>query len=390
LTVPAALACSDLDLDGDADLAVATRNDHTVAWIEQDSGRATNQQRYKERRVLTSRLNGAADVIAADLTGDGKAEVVAGGHDGQILLWENLGAGRFSAEILLDETLAGLDVLDVADVDSDGKPDILAATLEKIVWYRNRGGARFEAAQLIDSLDAATWLRPLSKTIAVVNASDQRIEHRLAGLTDVAVQPAVSPDGSHLAVGDAHSTIRIWELPSERLIRTLATGGPQFMDLIYSPDGQYLLAAVGDVLWILNAGDYRLLHKLQDHDSTLRRITVSADSQQIASVSDDMSVRLWSLPDGRHERALLGHKAYPTAVAYSPDGRCLATGDGAGRVHIWDLVAGQELLVLHEAEVMNPPFTTTVFDLCFRDARTLLAILRDDGGNCWLAEWRTE
>src|ERR1700689_107214 len=67
------------------------------------------------------------------------------------------------------------------------------------------------------------------------------------------------------------------------------------------------------------------------HTAPIRRIGVDASCHRIATASDDNTVRLWSLPDGRLERTIRlpigpGDGGQLYAVALSPDGRRLAAG----------------------------------------------------------------
>ena len=67
------------------------------------------------------------------------------------------------------------------------------------------------------------------------------------------------------------------------------------------------------------------------HTAMIRRIGVDASCSRIATASDDKTVRLWSLPDGKLERTIrlpigLGNDGKLNAVALSPDGRRLAAG----------------------------------------------------------------
>jgi WD40 repeat protein/serine/threonine protein kinase len=379
--VPTALASSDLDRDGDSDLVTAIREKNTVAWHAQTRKQGSKRPHFSEHRFLTDRLQQADELVVTDLTDDGSADVVAGGSGGQVFFWKNLGNGQFAEETLLGENASGPSLLDLADVDADGKQDVLAATLEKIVWHKNLGQANFQPPVDIESLDGVTWLRPLPKTIVVINTKTGRVEHLLPSLGEYLRRPAISPDGKQLAIVDELDVIRVWDLASETLVCALTPGGPRILDLVYTNNGKYLLGAVGDDLRIWDASNYRLLHDLQDHDSSIKRIAVSEDSRQIATVSNDKSVRLWSLPDGRHQRALMGHKTYPTTIAFSPDGSRLATGADDGLIHIWECVTGQELLVLSS--------DTAIIDLCFRDSKALVAVV-DNGTRHFLVEWRAE
>lgn len=82
----------------------------------------------------------------------------------------------------------------------------------------------------------------------------------------------------------------------------------------------------------------------QGHADAVTVVSPAADDEFILTGSLDSTVRLWKLR-GR-ESTLLNLFAYHmvgvTALALSPDGRYVASGDGAGQVRVWDLVAQSE------------------------------------------------
>jgi WD40 repeat protein len=221
--------------------------------------------------------------------------------------------------------------------------------------------------------------------VVVCDAQTMRIEHRIQAYSGEATCAAISPDGGHLAVAETDHTIRIWELPSRRLLHTVPGESVPVLDIVYSPDGRFLLAAVGDDLRVWNSQDFTLKHDFKQHDNTIARVVVSDDSRLAATVSHDKSVRLWSLNEGRHLRALTGHTTIPTAAAFSKDGRCLATGADGATVHIWDVVTGQQLIDLNDAANK----ASFIRDLIFWDERTLIAAVKtDEPPEFFLAKWR--
>jgi WD40 repeat protein len=157
--------------------------------------------------------------------------------------------------------------------------------------------------------------------------------------------------------------------------------------LAYSPDGRYLLAAIGDYLEVRDAKSHTLLHEQHRHENTIGRIAISADSGRVATISDDLTVRISALTSQGDERILLGHRSRATAVAFSQDGRRLATGAENGTVRVWDVTTGQELLTLSEIGGDN----FRIWDLVFRDERTLQAVgVNRERDASFLAEWRAE
>ncbi|HEV3470933.1 MAG TPA: caspase family protein [Pyrinomonadaceae bacterium] len=78
------------------------------------------------------------------------------------------------------------------------------------------------------------------------------------------------------------------------------------------------------------------------HAYRVDALAFSPDGRLLASGSADNTVRLWEAATGRELRSLAGHKLYVKAVAFSGDGRLLASGGADGSVKLWDVAAGRE------------------------------------------------
>ncbi len=70
-------------------------------------------------------------------------------------------------------------------------------------------------------------------------------------------------------------------------------------------------------------------------------VAFSPDGKMIATGSWDSTVKLWSL-DGKEIQSFKGHTSYVSIVAFSPDGKMIATGSGDSTVKLWSL-DGKEL-----------------------------------------------
>jgi WD40 repeat protein len=114
----------------------------------------------------------------------------------------------------------------------------------------------------------------------------------------------------------------------------------------------------GRLIW-WDCGKHSQLRSVDAHKKWIRRVAVSPDGKIVASVADDMVCRLWDAAGGQPLRELRGHKEktphhFPSmlyAVAFSPDGKHLATGDKVGHVVIWEVATGKQVTTL-EAPVM--------------------------------------
>ena len=102
------------------------------------------------------------------------------------------------------------------------------------------------------------------------------------------------------------------------------------------------------IVWrSMESGDEQ--HRVENaHARWIRGIVLSPDGQTLATVGDDMKTRLWSVADAKMvaeygDYELRTPHNYPSmlyAVAWSPDGKWLATGNRTGHVHIRDAATG--------------------------------------------------
>lgn len=114
----------------------------------------------------------------------------------------------------------------------------------------------------------------------------------------------------------------------------------------FSPDGRLLASAGMDAsvrMWDLPSG--RLLHDLNGHERAVRAVAFSPDGSLLASGGNDKAVLLWDPATGRHVRTLMIPRRLVKTVTFTSDGRLLAAATATGAVLLWDPTNGA---LLHE------------------------------------------
>jgi RNA polymerase sigma factor (sigma-70 family) len=123
-------------------------------------------------------------------------------------------------------------------------------------------------------------------------------------------------------------------VPSERATLQPFLGGCNSVAL--SPDGRTLAAGGSSLVYLWNVGDGRHVASLGSHRSLVSSLAFTANGKVLASGSWDQTVILWDL-ETKKERATLKHASPVTSLAISPDGQTLAAGTRDRRVVLWDL-----------------------------------------------------
>jgi WD40 repeat protein/serine/threonine protein kinase len=210
---------------------------------------------------------------------------------------------------------------------------------------------------------------------------------------------AMSPDGKRLATSDKDGHITLWDAPSgRRLDRWAAATGP-IHSLAFSPDGKALAYTSSNQVIVIDPESRQQISTFLGSGNALYSLTFSPDNGRLAAAAQDQ-VMVWerasgqvlfsfaadtfdertyhldplvafssdgklaaadknriSIRDGRTGRELLslpGHSGRVVCLAFSPDGRRLATGCESDRIaKFWDTTTGQETLSLRMTE--GPP-----------------------------------
>ena len=172
-----------------------------------------------------------------------------------------------------------------------------------------------------------------------------------------------SPDGATLASGSLDGIIRLWDVATGRLLRTLQGNTYGADSVSFSPDGTTLASGGGFDrivrLWDVATGSP--LRTLEGHTGEVRSVSFSPDGTALASGSFDRIVRLWDVATGNPLHALQGHTrwGFVNSVSFSSDGTTLASGSRDKTVRLWDVATGSPLRILegHTDDVRSVSFS---------------------------------
>src|SRR5438105_1975506 len=116
------------------------------------------------------------------------------------------------------------------------------------------------------------------------------------------------------------------------------------------PDPQDMLKdikveAIGQIVfWDTASGQQ--IGAIKGHGKGVTSVAFSRDGKLIASSSTDNTIKIWDMASKRELRTLTGHTSNIESLDFSPDGRLLASASDDGRTFLWDVSAGQHLLTL--------------------------------------------
>jgi WD40 repeat protein/transcriptional regulator with XRE-family HTH domain/predicted transcriptional regulator len=182
---------------------------------------------------------------------------------------------------------------------------------------------------------------------------------------------AFHPNGLYLASGSDDSTIVVWHLETRKRFETWQTPDQRIRSVVFSPDGRFVVAAS-------HPGNVYLLD-LQRNEKTsfstgrdIRVIAIHPTQSILAVGSDAGKLSLWSLENHNLITELEVHKNWIRMIAFSSDGKFLATGSEDTTIGLLDFennLSCSKILQGH---------TSRVWSLAFNTDNTFLVSVSDD------------
>lgn len=312
-----------------------------------------------EQRQQVSKLTGhTSAVLAVAVSADGRY-LLSGGAD-KTARWWNLEQSK------AEWVWKGRSAICAVAIRPGGKPHLAVGLADGTLVI----------------LDASEGPKGAKETARQANANTAGV----AGL-------AFSRDGQRLASVGGDGSIVLWQVTEAGALQQLARltqparSSPLTQPLTgvaFSPDGRYLAAVGADTLVHLWDTVHRTeVRTLQGHTDWVSAVAFSPDGRTIASVGveKDRSLRLFEIPALDTERQS-PHRGPILSLAFSPDGQTLATASQDATLKLWNLSDGRVQLTI-------PTGTDTPYALAFVNADTIvLGFAQPNGELGRLAFWK--
>lgn len=167
-----------------------------------------------------------------------------------------------------------------------------------------------------------------------------------------------SPDGKTLAsIGSWERTIRLWNVADATECSPYARHQGEVSAVAFTPDGRILATASHDqtvVFWKTATGEK--VGELLGHQGKVNAIAFSPDGKQVASGGTDKTIRIWNANSSKELHQFKATTREITSLAFSPDGRTLASAEGMDSnwfpsgaampdcaMKLWDIATGKTI-----------------------------------------------
>jgi WD40 repeat protein len=162
-----------------------------------------------------------------------------------------------------------------------------------------------------------------------------------------------SPDGKSLAAGFGEYSqrgIHSFKLYDSATGQTTATyPGPKggVNALAFDRNGRHLAVAGSDIVEIWEVVAQRKVHELRGHFQWVYCVAFSPDGKWLATGGWDRTIKLRDAATGEERLTIFAHEGFVLDLAFSPDSRYLASSSEDRSVRLWEIPSGRRIGVFH-------------------------------------------
>jgi len=229
-----------------------------------------------------------------------------------------------------------------------------------------------------------------TQSVKLWDAASGRELRRYRGHVNLVFSVAFSPDGSRLATADANGNILVWDATCEQESASLQPANLVYA-LRFSPDGNWLAAgeAGGVRLWNRAGWNHRWIFL----NESVMDVAFSPDGKRLATAGSEHRLQVFDLQQPRQPAVFTDHAKLGVTVAWSPDGSWLASMASDGTVEIRDGASTHVVHTIHVDDINKElnHYTARWLHLVFHPLGRYLAVglPAPDGGRVYLFDTGT-
>ena len=170
---------------------------------------------------------------------------------------------------------------------------------------------------------------------------------------------AYSPDGKYLVSASSDGTMKVWELATGKIVRSLEGHSGAVYTVEFSPDGHFLASGGFDKtikIWDFKTG--KIIKTFRGHHNSVFKLLFSHDGKRLASAGWDYVVKLWDLEQSKELLTFKEHRSFVLSLDFSPNDSQIVSCGGDEQIFIWEANTGKVVRNLqgHDRAVTDVKF----------------------------------